>query len=135
MFADSRLLTHLTAGVACGLAWLALATPVSALTITEYPLPTGLTNGYNVAATGPEGAGWFSLQQGTAPKRGRVDPMTGETRVSDLPIAQGAVRSMAAGPDGGLWILVGDLSNVSGPSVGDGRDLVRIDPVNGAATV
>ena len=84
-------------------------TPATAQTITEFTLPSPNSLPRNLAA-GPDGALWFTQQNGN--RIGRIDT-AGVITEFTLPTAGSAPLDITAGPDGALW-----FTQLSGNRIG-----------------
>jgi streptogramin lyase len=85
-----------------------LAASVSAQTITEFPLPSGSTAPFGIAA-GPDGTLWFT-EFSLNPKIGRITT-TGTITEFSVPRPFATPGGIVAGPDGNIWFTQADFDS------------------------
>ena len=94
-------------GADVGVARQALAQAIG-VTFTGFPIPTANSSPGGIT-TGPDGAGWFTENNG---KIGRVTTAGVITELT-IPTANSGPQGITAGPDGALW-----FTNDDGASIG-----------------
>src|SRR5436190_24238414 len=74
------------------------ASPVAAVTITEFPITTAASSPRAITA-GPDGNLWFTEFFGN-----RIGRITPAGSVTEFAVANGGPLGITAGPDGNLWL-------------------------------
>jgi len=85
------------------LALLGAADPSRAQQVTEFPVPTAVSNPFGVAA-GPDGNVWFT--ESNSGKVGRITP-AGVITEFQVPGILAGLLAIVSGPDGALWFTGG----------------------------
>jgi streptogramin lyase len=81
---------------------------VSAITITEYTIPTASSYPWGITA-GPDGNIWFTEYRGN--RIGKITP-SGSITEYPIPTALSQPVGITAGPDGNLWFTELQGSNI-----------------------
>ncbi|MGB8348346.1 MAG: Virginiamycin B lyase [Ktedonobacteraceae bacterium] len=90
----------------------AKSAPLSAGTVTEYPIPTPISEPVGIAS-GPDGNLWFT--EGHGNNIGKITT-SGQITEYALPHAESEPEGITSGPDGNLWFT--EFSSVYGNRIG-----------------